>query len=678
MHSLRWAILICLIASPAARALEPAEILLIANGNAPVSKQLAEYYAEKRHVPVENLVLLDLPAQEEIKRAEYVDKIARPVRAFLEKNDAHHKIKCLLTFTGVPIRVSNRPTSAPEREELALVQAELKLVLPEIIPRVQDLEAIAKDLDPTYKPVTELKELAALNIRVEHAVQRILQRLNAERDPAARRVVLEQLFDDMDPLTGPSGRMQRVMFADLPLDAPIKPPTTFPTTFPTEVPSSKPATHPSAELGGSGHAYRVTQPTTQPEGEPRVDSATRPVVPFHTGETVKPATKAPEKSLAGATTKSADKPSSVDTRSSPSTERRALLAQAQERVAATALVVQQMAAHQDNPETRARLRLFVREQLGLLTYARLLDSQNEILNSSETGSAVDNELALVEWGDDYGLYRWIESPMYFKNVVRMAGLPPVMMVMRLDGPQDATVRDIIVSSLQAEEKGLGGKVVIDSRGIAARKEDGSIDNYGTYDETLRNLDKLLKEKTKLEVVFDDQPAVLRAGSVKDVGIYIGWYAVRNYIPTSSFRPGAVGFHVASLEMISLKSAGERGWVAGLLNDGIAATLGAVNEPYLHSFPRADEFFPLLMTGKLTLAEVYWRTNPLVSWQISMIGDPLYTPFKKNPAIKEDDLPPGLRVALHQSDRSRPLPTTAPAATSTVVPTPEHNTMPGRR
>jgi uncharacterized protein (TIGR03790 family) len=218
---------------------------------------------------------------------------------------------------------------------------------------------------------------------------------------------------------------------------------------------------------------------------------------------------------------------------------------------------------------------------------------------------------------------------------------------------------MINASLQAEAAGLGGKVVIDSQGIEARRADGSTDAYGEYDQSLRNLAALLKEKTTLPLVFDDQKPVLRAGSVKDVGVYIGWYAVRNYIPSCVFRSGAVGYHVASLEMISLKSAGERGWVAGLLNDGIAATLGAVNEPYLHSFPKADEFFPLLFTGKLTLAEVYWRTNPLVSWQVSMIGDPLYTPFKVNPALKEEDLPVELQTAMHLGDRSTTRPATAP-------------------
>jgi hypothetical protein len=71
----------------------------------------------------------------------------------------------------------------------------------------------------------------------------------------------------------------------------------------------------------------------------------------------------------------------------------------------------------------------------------------------------------------------------------------------------------------------------------------------------------------------------------------------------------------------------------MLEEGVAATLGPVTEPYLNSFPLPDQFFPLLMTGKLTLLEVYFLTVPQVSWMQILIGDPLYCPFKKNPPIR---------------------------------------------
>ena len=72
---------------------------------------------------------------------------------------------------------------------------------------------------------------------------------------------------------------------------------------------------------------------------------------------------------------------------------------------------------------------------------------------------------------------------------------------------------------------------------------------------------------------------------------------------------------------------------------MAATLGPVAEPYLFSFPLPDQFFPLLMTGKLTLLEVYFLTVPQVSWMQILIGDPLYQPFKDHPAIRPPKITP---------------------------------------
>jgi len=52
-----------------------------------------------------------------------------------------------------------------------------------------------------------------------------------------------------------------------------------------------------------------------------------------------------------------------------------------------------------------------------------------------------------------------------------------------------------------------------------------------------------------------------------------------------------------------------------------------------------------MTGKLTLAEVYWKSTPYTSWMICAIGDPLYTPYKTNPQLAVEDLPERLRATV---------------------------------
>ncbi|HEX2475025.1 MAG TPA: hypothetical protein VHK01_09770, partial [Lacipirellulaceae bacterium] len=35
----------------------------------------------------------------------------------------------------------------------------------------------------------------------------------------------------------------------------------------------------------------------------------------------------------------------------------------------------------------------------------------------------------------------------------------------------------------------------------------------------------------------------------------------------------------------------------------------------------------LLNGELTLVECFARTNPFNSWMMTLIGDPLYRPFK---------------------------------------------------
>jgi hypothetical protein len=81
----------------------------------------------------------------------------------------------------------------------------------------------------------------------------------------------------------------------------------------------------------------------------------------------------------------------------------------------------------------------------------------------------------------------------------------------------------------------------------------------------------------------------------------------------------------------------------MLEEGVCATVGPVAEPYLTAFPPPDEFFPLLLTGKWTLAECYYRATPYLSWMMTLIGDPLYRPFKNNPALRVEDLPTGLAI-----------------------------------
>jgi uncharacterized protein (TIGR03790 family) len=92
-----------------------------------------------------------------------------------------------------------------------------------------------------------------------------------------------------------------------------------------------------------------------------------------------------------------------------------------------------------------------------------------------------------------------------------------------------------------------------------------------------------------------------------------------------WEPGAVGYHIASSECATLKGDSQV-WCKRMLEEGAAATLGPVDEPYVQAFPLPELFFGLLLEGHLSLAEVYALATPYWSWKMVLVGDPLYRPF----------------------------------------------------
>jgi uncharacterized protein (TIGR03790 family) len=185
-------------------------------------------------------------------------------------------------------------------------------------------------------------------------------------------------------------------------------------------------------------------------------------------------------------------------------------------------------------------------------------------------------------------------------------------------------------ALEVEKTGLSGVFYLDARGLKGQAAPGS---FVWFDQHLLHLAGLLKKYSEMKVVLDTQPAVFPPGSCPDAALYCGWYSLATYVPAFKWNQGAVGYHVASAEATTLKKPGAQVWCKRMLEEGVAATLGPVAEPYLVSFPLPDQFFPLLMTGRLTLLETYFLTVPQVSWMQILIGDPLYQPFKNHPAIR---------------------------------------------
>src|SRR5262249_7180882 len=142
--------------------------------------------------------------------------------------------------------------------------------------------------------------------------------------------------------------------------------------------------------------------------------------------------------------------------------------------------------------------------------------------------------------------------------------------------------------------------------------------------------RLLEKEAKLPVVLDDRPELFAPGSCPDCALYCGWYSLGTYVPSCRFAPGAVAYHVASSEAVTLRDKNTKQWCKNLLDNGVVATLGPVSEPYTIGFPKPAEFFGFLATGEYSLVECYWRTEMLASWMTVLVGDPLYNPYRKTP------------------------------------------------
>ncbi|HEY7313966.1 MAG TPA: TIGR03790 family protein [Gemmataceae bacterium] len=297
--------------------------------------------------------------------------------------------------------------------------------------------------------------------------------------------------------------------------------------------------------------------------------------------------------------------------------------------------IKDLAEKKDAKELEARKK----ERAALEAKLNALDQRVRWLSHSESQAAVDSELALL-WHTGFDLRRWQLNLLYWQVDADMRkDKPPVVMTARLDGPRAALVKGLIDRAVEVEAKGLQGKVYVDARGNGYDPKQDPGFGYGGYDESLREMAKLLETKAKMTVTLDNKPELFAAGSCTECALYCGWYSLAKFVDCCRFVPGAVAYHIASAEAVSLRDPKATYWCKNLLEKGVVATLGPVAEPYTIGFPKPAEFFGYLATGKYTLVECYWRTEILASWMTVLVGDPLYNPYAKNPQLKPEQVKP---------------------------------------
>ncbi len=249
-------------------------------------------------------------------------------------------------------------------------------------------------------------------------------------------------------------------------------------------------------------------------------------------------------------------------------------------------------------------------------------------------AAVDNELALLPaFWQGYQLAGPTRNPVYdtvdadFIQITNRA-----LMVARLDGPSAAIARGLVDKAMNAEANGLWGRAYFDSRGLTNG-------NYALGDEWIRAAYECARRQG-FESLLDIGPATFRASMpMPQIALYAGWYDQHVSGPFTrprvEFMPGAIAYHLYSYSAQTVRAASS--WVGAFLSEGVTATMGCVDEPYLETTPNLAIFFDRLLNHGFTFGEAAYAAQRALSWQTTVVGDPLYRPFGRPAKELHEDL-----------------------------------------
>ena len=252
-------------------------------------------------------------------------------------------------------------------------------------------------------------------------------------------------------------------------------------------------------------------------------------------------------------------------------------------------------------------------------------------------AAVDSELASV-------VLRFLNSSVSFqgalKNPARTMKQPSqaqlsngILMVARLDAPTDELAIGLVDKAIQAEKEGLWGNAVIDIRGLSRNTLNEQ--KYLSGDTWMRMAGERLGRRG-FNVYWDENPATIPGSvSLPAVAFYAGWYEYNANGPFKNklveFVPGAFAYHLHSFSAEFLHSDQTR-WVGPLIAQGATCTVGNVAEPYLATTLQINVFVDWLLRGA-SFGEAAYHALPTVSWQQTVIGDPLYRPYRFNNQVQ---------------------------------------------
>lgn len=243
------------------------------------------------------------------------------------------------------------------------------------------------------------------------------------------------------------------------------------------------------------------------------------------------------------------------------------------------------------------------------------------------GAAVDSELCVLPTRKPgLPLTGPLGNPCYdTTNAFWFNPTNGILMVARLDGPSAEIARRLVDKAMDAETNGLWGRAYFDLRGLTNGAYKKGDDWIGAAAEISR--------RYGFQTVVDNQPGTFPAVfPMSQIALYAGWYDWNVSGPFArpkvEFMPGAFAYHLQSFSAQSLRTT-NKFWCGPLLAAGATATMGCVDEPYLDGTPNIGIFFSRWLAG-FSFGEAAYACQAALSWQTTVIGDPLYRPFGKDP------------------------------------------------
>jgi uncharacterized protein (TIGR03790 family) len=251
------------------------------------------------------------------------------------------------------------------------------------------------------------------------------------------------------------------------------------------------------------------------------------------------------------------------------------------------------------------------------------------------GAAVDSELTLLPWSrEKVRRDGWQRNPCYAAtNAALLNPTNGVLIVARLDGPEAGVAMRLVDKAMEAETNGLWGRAYFDLRGLTNGALKEGDDWIGSAAKTAR--------RYGFETVVDERPETFSAGfPMSQIALYAGWYDGNVSGPFTRLQvemmPGAFAYHLHSYSAHTLRTTNQN-WCGPLLALGATATMGCIDEPYLQATPDLGVFFSRWLIRGFTYGEAACAAQQAVCWQTTVVGDPLYRPFGKDPRALHEEL-----------------------------------------